>query len=94
MKIDTHFKPPPLSTNLSPATKTPVPASTVQSAEVRLSEVAAQLSAGDNSAPINRAKIEEIKQAITEGRFKINPEAIADGLLDTSRQLIESQRRE
>lgn len=43
--------------------------------------------------PVNSARIAEIKQAIAEGRFKINPEAIADGLIDTARDLIRTQRR-
>lgn len=37
---------------------------------------------------INAAKVAEIKQAISEGRFKINSEAVADGLLATVRDLI------
>ena len=94
MKIDSQYKPPPLGANPPAAPKAAPQAAAKQSVEVRLSEAAAQIATGDNSAPINRAKIEEIKQAITEGRFKINPEAIADGLIATSRQLIESQHQE
>lgn len=43
--------------------------------------------------PVNAAKIQEIKDAIAQGRFEINPEAIADGLLETARDLVNSQRK-
>lgn len=43
--------------------------------------------------PVNAAKIQEIKEAIAQGRFEINPEAIADGLLETARDLVNSQRK-
>lgn len=91
MKIDSHFKPPVLGNAPPQALKAPNPPPTGFSAEVRLSDAATRLASSDNSAPVNRAKIEEIKQAISQGRFKVNPEAIADELIATSRQLIESQ---
>lgn len=93
MKIDSNYKPPLIGNPQPPAPKAPAAASVPQSVEVRLSEVAALLVAGDTKAPINRTKIDEIKQAITSGQFKINPEAIADELIDASRQLIESTHR-
>ncbi|MFV0371266.1 MAG: flagellar biosynthesis anti-sigma factor FlgM [Azonexus sp.] len=43
--------------------------------------------------PVNGSKIAEIKEAIAQGRFKINPEAIADRLLDTAREMISKQRQ-
>lgn len=33
---------------------------------------------------IDTAKVEQIRQAIAEGRFSVNPEAIADGLIRDS----------
>ncbi|SDA11954.1 anti-sigma-28 factor, FlgM family [Nitrosospira sp. Nsp18] len=33
-------------------------------------------------------RVEEIKRAISEGRFTVNPDKVADGLLDTVRDLI------
>ena len=33
-------------------------------------------------------RVEEIKRAISEGRFTVNPGKVADGLLDTVRDLI------
>jgi negative regulator of flagellin synthesis FlgM len=43
---------------------------------------------GMEQQPVNTARIQEIKQAISEGRFKINPEAIADRLLESARDLV------
>lgn len=61
--------------------------------EVKLSS-AGQLQAmrsGLGESPIDTAKVEAIKLAIAEGRFKINPEAIADGLLKDVRDLLKKQ---
>ena len=38
------------------------------------------------------AKIEEIKSAIAEGRFQVNAEKIADGLIDSVKELIHSRK--
>jgi c-di-GMP-binding flagellar brake protein YcgR len=43
---------------------------------------------------ISRLKREEIKQAINENRFKVDPEAVADRLLETVRELIRSKNPE
>ena len=37
-------------------------------------------------------RVEEIKQAISEGRFVVNPEKVADGLLETIRDLLRSKQ--
>lgn len=46
-----------------------------------------------SAAPVNSNKLAEIKEAIAQGRFKINPEAIADRLLDTAHEMIRKQRQ-
>lgn len=92
MKIDSSLKP-TASGNLAPVPKPVAQPAPGASAKVRLSEAAAQLSAAEESPPIDRARVEEIKLAITEGRFKINAGAIADGLIAASRELIDAQRR-
>lgn len=65
---------------------------------VRLSALSAQLQAIDShlasSAVVDTARVEEIKRAISEGRFKVNPEAVADRLLETVRELIQSKKGE
>ena len=37
-------------------------------------------------------RVEEIKQAISEGRFVVNPDKVADGLLETVRDLIRARQ--
>lgn len=68
-------------------------ASPAASAEaVSLSPLAETLQSGEKP-PVNSARIQEIKNAIAQGHFKINPEAIANGLIDTARDLVNSQRK-
>ncbi len=43
---------------------------------------------------ISKLKQVEIKQAIAENRFKVNPEAVADRLLETVRELIRSKNNQ
>lgn len=45
-----------------------------------------------DNAVVDTARVAEIKQAISEGRFKVNPEAVADRLLETVRELIQSKK--
>jgi negative regulator of flagellin synthesis FlgM len=40
---------------------------------------------------VNAQRVAEIKQAISDGRFTINPERIAAGLLDSVRQMLGAQ---
>lgn len=62
---------------------------------VQLSALSSQLQsvqANLASVPVvNQAHVDEIKQAISEGRFKVNPEVVADRLIDTVRELISSK---
>lgn len=46
---------------------------------------------GAGQAPVNGQRVAEIKQAIAEGRFQINPERIADGLLASVRDMLGRQ---
>ncbi len=49
---------------------------------VDISSLSASLQeVGAGETPVNAQRVAEIKQAISEGRFQINPERIADGLL-------------
>ena len=59
--------------------------------EVQLSSVASQLAASESEAPFDAGRVAEIKQAITEGRFSINPGAIADRLIVSAKELLGSQ---
>lgn len=42
---------------------------------------------------VDSGKVDEIKQAISQGQFQVNPEKIADGLIDSVRQMLSSQTR-
>jgi len=70
------------------------PPATRQSGDtsVSLGSMAAQLHSMEstmaNTPAVNAAKVAEIKQAIAEGRFKVNSEAVAGRLLETVRDLI------
>lgn len=59
-------------------------------AQVR--EISARLTRGTDD-DIDTAKVEEIRQAIAEGRIKIDPGKIADGLLATLRELGQADPR-
>ena len=41
----------------------------------------------------NSQKVAEIRQAISEGRFQINSERIADGLINSVREMLDQNRR-
>ena len=42
-----------------------------------------------NTPIVNANKVAEIKQAISEGRFKVDSEVVADKLIETARDLID-----
>ncbi|MDR3212591.1 MAG: flagellar biosynthesis anti-sigma factor FlgM [Azoarcus sp.] len=56
-------------------------ASTLQKAEAALAETPA----------VDSKRVEEIKQAIREGHFKVDTNRIADGLIADVRQMLELQ---
>src|SRR3569833_4592982 len=45
-----------------------------------------------SGAVFDTAKVQEIKAAIAEGTFKVNPERVADGLIDTVKDLINTRK--
>jgi negative regulator of flagellin synthesis FlgM len=63
---------------------------------VELSSLGSQLAGIEKSLAgvpvVDIQRIEEIKAAITEGRFKVNPDVIADKLLETVQELIRAQK--
>lgn len=66
------------------------------SSELKLSGLATALSGAEQTnegAPINQARINEIKAAISSGSFKINPEAIADSLINTAKDLVNARSK-
>lgn len=55
----------------------------------RLQEIEAEMA---NTPVADAGRVAEIKQAIADGRFQVNPERIADGLLDSVRQMLAGRR--
>lgn len=45
-----------------------------------------------NAPVVDAKKVAEIKQAISEGRFQINSEAIADGLINNVEEMISASQ--
>lgn len=64
---------------------------------VQISPLSVQLQALQNSqasgAVFEAKKVEEIRLAISEGRFQVNAEKVADGLLETVKDLLNSRRQ-
>lgn len=100
MKIDKPSKPLPASMTgegvahaAARGKSSPAPAALPQGdTSVSLGSTAAQLHSIENSMAntpaVNSAKVAEIKQAIADGRFRVNSEAVADRLIETVRDLI------
>lgn len=62
---------------------------------VRLSSQGQALASavGSSSQVFDTKKVERIKMAIADGQFKVNSEKVADGLLETVRDLLHSRKR-
>lgn len=90
MKIDSSTFKAPL---LRPGSGQQKPADGTSRAQDSVSLANSGLTSLNNVLPVNSGKIQEIKEAITQGRFQINPEAIADSLLATARELINTQNK-
>lgn len=60
---------------------------------VHLSTFSKHVQAPDRgSEMIDAVKVAEIKQAISEGRFKVNPEVVADRLLESVKELLQTKK--
>ncbi|MDD2686410.1 MAG: flagellar biosynthesis anti-sigma factor FlgM [Gallionella sp.] len=97
MKIDKNSKPlPPTLNDGARTAKNKAGGQTAptrqDSTSVSLGSTASQLNSMENSmasVPVaDAAKVAEIKQAISDGRFKVNSEVVADRLIQTVRDLI------
>ena len=58
------------------------------SAQVELSNTAAALLSGSASAEFDAGKVARMSQAIADGTFKADPEAIADKLIANAQELL------
>ncbi len=92
MKIDgtTKTSPAPLNKDLRGSAPEKTAAATD---DIHLSGLAAQLRANSDESSFDAARVAEIKSAIAEGRFTINADAIADRLIASAKELIDSQRQ-
>ncbi len=64
------------------------PSQAEPSAKVELSDTVSSLSDSQGDGVFDAAKVERISKAISEGQFRINPEAIADKLIQNARELL------
>jgi negative regulator of flagellin synthesis FlgM len=66
--------------------------------KVQISPLSTQLQALQNTqssgAVFASKKVEEIKLAISEGRFHVDAEKVADGLLETVKDLLNARQRQ
>lgn len=99
VKIDKPNKPlaaqPTVDVAARPAAKGKANPPPAEQTSVSLGSTAAQLHSMEGSmvgTPVVDAhKVAEIKQAISDGRFKVNSEVVADRLLATVRDLIDNR---
>lgn len=98
MKIDSGNKSVGTPVAKQPATAQPAPrqAEAVKATRVDISSLSARMqidaAALGEGAGVNAARVTELKQAIADGQFRINPERIADGLLQSVREMLQRQR--
>ena len=91
MKIESSSK--STATFVKPAKGSAAKASAASGDDVQLSPLAAQLGHVDDAPAFDAVRVSEIKQAIAEGRFTINAGTIADRLIASAKELVESQRQ-
>jgi negative regulator of flagellin synthesis FlgM len=65
-----------------------VPPEAEASAKVALSPEASALSGLESDPTFDAAKVERIAQAIRDGKFTVNPDAIADKLIGNAQELL------
>ncbi|WP_423681955.1 MULTISPECIES: flagellar biosynthesis anti-sigma factor FlgM [unclassified Undibacterium] len=84
----------PVRTEKAPERTVSTPAPSIN---VKISPLSTQLQALQStqasSGVFEAKKVEEIKLAISEGRFQVNSEKVADGLLETVKDLLNSRKR-
>lgn len=74
--------------NTAPAGKDGQAAPVEASAKVQLSAAASLLAAQGDTADFDAEKVARIAQAIQDGKFAVNAEAIADKLIANTRELL------
>ena len=97
MKIDNSVKSVgPLGGDARPRAAGAAQPATQPGAQVQLSALAGQMQQMEGvlaeTPAVDSARVAEIRQAIAEGRFEINPEKIADGLIASVREMLERNK--
>lgn len=97
MKIDSTQPPqrPPHHDGVKPSKPQTAQESAATPAAGSLPAAVAHLgsTAADASQDVDHARVEEIRQAIAEGRLEVKPERIAQGLLASVRDMLDEQGR-
>lgn len=91
--IDTNGSLERIGNNPSSAAQGKPPAAPAAGSDtIRISDLSNQLAAMESriatGGAFDSARVEEIRDAMREGRFKVNPEVVADKLLDSVRELL------
>lgn len=73
-------------------TRSPAKVSSPPTDEVQLSGLS-RLAGAETGEVFDAGRVSEIKQAIADGRFTINAGAIADRLIASAKELVDSQRQ-
>ena len=98
MKIDSSTRTPSLTGNTTPVARggKQTPQTSGAQDNVQLSSMSTQIQTLETSiheaSGFDTAKVEAIKLAIGEGRYTINPDAIADKLISSTRELLAQQK--
>ncbi|MEO5698316.1 MAG: flagellar biosynthesis anti-sigma factor FlgM, partial [Burkholderiaceae bacterium] len=74
--------------NGQPQPATAIPAKADASAKIELSSTASTLLSSGTTAEFDAEKVARISQAIGDGSFKINADAIADKLISNAQELL------
>ncbi len=102
MKIDDSFKKTPsvttpstsstAATNSGKGAARAAPVSTATAGTSESVKISAQALALSGDSSFDTKKVNEIKAAIASGTFQVNPEKIANGLIDTVRDLLSARK--
>ncbi|AYH43075.1 flagellar biosynthesis anti-sigma factor FlgM [Azoarcus sp. DN11] len=79
-----------------PAASTTLASSSSTEEKVELSSLSSSLNKAEaviaSTPEVDHRRVDEIRQAISEGRFKIDANRIADGLIESVRQMLDTQK--